>query len=58
MILLCFPENGRGAPIMGGAMPKKHVTATLCDRGNTAAAIELLVAADFGDPTAAVANVT
>ena len=25
MIWLCFPENGRGAPIMGGATPKKHV---------------------------------
>ena len=34
------------------------MTATLCDRGNTAAAVELLVAAYFGDPTAAVANVT
>ena len=37
---------------------KTYVTATLCDRGNTAAAVELLVAADFGDPMAAVANVT
>ena len=25
MIQLRFPENGRGAPIMGGATPKKHV---------------------------------
>ena len=25
MIWVCFPENGRGAPIMGGATPKKHV---------------------------------
>ena len=25
MIWLCFPENGRGAPIMGGATPKKRV---------------------------------
>ena len=25
MIALCFPENGRGAPIMGGATPKNHV---------------------------------
>ena len=25
MIELCFPENGRAAPSMGGAMPKKHV---------------------------------
>ena len=24
MIELCFPENGRAAPIMGGAMPKKQ----------------------------------
>ena len=37
---------------------KTYVTATLCDRGNTAAALYLLVAVDFGDPTAAVENVT
>ena len=37
---------------------KTYVTATLCDRGNTAAALYLLVAVDFVDPTAAVPNVT
>ena len=35
-----------------------HVTATVCDRRNTAAAVEMLLAVEMFETTAAVGNVT
>ena len=35
-----------------------YVTATVCDRRNTAAAVEMLLAVEMFETTAAVANVT
>ena len=58
MVPLRPTHGGRKAAVRHHFKLKFNVTATGFDRGNTAAAVELLLAVEIKKSTAAVANVT